>query len=240
MIRSSFLLTSFSLLLVLQGPLDGAPDALGEADEGLVAEAALGLGDVVVAGHAAVDDALAVEGRGLADEGEEELAEEAEGDAEVAAEHPLGAGGAAAAGRVPDGAHHVPEVDGGVVGDEEGLAVDALVVERDRGRRRVRRQQRPRRQQVRVRHVLHVREVEQVRVRPYLHPVFALPVDLHRVVHQLHVALAEDPRGPDRRRQEAVRFRAVRGEDELLGFGLWGGGKGKTLLAKRTGHRECA
>ena len=41
-------------------------------------KAPLGLVDIVVARHAAIDDALATEGRGLADDGEVDLAEVAQ------------------------------------------------------------------------------------------------------------------------------------------------------------------
>lgn len=222
------------LLLLLQCPGYGTLDTHVQANQGLVAEPSPSLGDVVVAGHAAVSDALAVKGGGLADEVEVDLAEEAEHEARLARHDPGAAGALVAAGGVPDGARKVPEVDGLAVGHEEGLAVDALVVKGLRlggGRH----EEGARRQQVGVRHVLDVGEVEQVVVLADLDVVLALLVDVHHVVDGLHVAFAEDARGADRGRQEVGRdLGPVGGQGYGLGFGLDGvdGGHGQLLRAR--------
>lgn len=117
------------LLFLLEEPVDAPSDALLQSVQGLVAQNSLGLGDVVVAGHGAIDYALAGEGRGAAEDVRKDLAEVAKGDAERAVEGPDLLGALVAAGGAPDGAGKVPEVDGGVVCNEEGLAVHALVVE---------------------------------------------------------------------------------------------------------------
>lgn len=166
---------------MLHSPLHSPLDTIAQADQRLVAEAPLRLGDVVVPRHGAVHDPLAVEGRRLPQDPEGDLAQEPQEQARVPAQDPDLVGGPLRAGLAPDGAHEVPEVDGAAVGDEEGLAVDLLVVE-GRGGRGVGHEQGAGREEVRVRYVLDVREVEQVRVRADLHLVLPLAVDVDGVV----------------------------------------------------------
>ena len=192
------------LFLLLQRPGHGTLDAFRQTDEGLVAEPSPSLCDVVVAGHAAVNDALAVEGGGLVDDAKVDLAEETKHEARLARQGPGAAGALVAAGGAPDSAREVPKVDGFAVGHEEGLAVDALVVKGLRlgGRRH---EEGARRQQVRVRHVLNVGEIEEVLVLADLDVVLPLLVNVHHVVDGLHVSFAEDAGGSDRGSQEVWR-----------------------------------
>lgn len=118
----------------------------------------------------------------------------------------VGAGGA------PDGAGEVPKVDGAVVRDEEGLAVDLFVVEgRDGGGGG--REEEAGGEEVGVGDVADVGEVEEVVVVAELDARLALAVDLDHLVRHHGVALAEDARGADGGCEEGVRVLAVCLED---------------------------
>lgn len=124
------------------------------------------------------------------------------------------------AGGLEHAARKVPKVDGLIVGDEEDLAVDPLVVQRRRGQLD-RLEQRRGREQVRVRHVADVGEVEQVLVVAELEARLARLVDVVHGWDGLHVAFAEDAGRAERGCEERwVRGGAVGGEDEELCFGL--------------------
>lgn len=223
--RASFVCFSFSrslglglsiVDLLVHEPLNAAGDALLEGPEGPVAEDTLGLGDVVVTGHAGEDDALAGKGGILADDVEEDLAAEAKSDAEVAGHSPPGAGTALVAGGTPDSAGKVPKVDGGVVGDEEGLAVDALVIQRHGGRGGGD-EEGLSSQEVRVGDVAHVGEVEQVGVVAHLNVGLAAMINGDETRERLHVALAKDACGADGGGEEFWGgFLAVGFEDEVF------------------------
>lgn len=207
-------------LLLVQGPLDRPPDALAQAHQRLVAEPPLRLGDVIVPRHAAVDDALAVKGGGLAHDAKGHLAQEAEHETQLARHFPDVLGALVAAGGAPDGAGEVPKVDRLAIRDEERLAVDALVVEGNRlGLDR--QEQGARGEEVRVGHVLDVGEVKHVGVGSDLHARPALLVNVDNVVDGLDVALAKDARRPDRGGEEVrVRLGAVGGKYYGFCFGL--------------------
>ena len=99
-------------------------------------------------------------------------------------------------GRGPDGTRDVPEIDGGVVGDEEDFAVDAFVVERDDvGSGGV--EEGDGCKEVAVGDVDDVGEVEEVFVVADLDAGFAFPHDLDHLVGYHRVAFAEDAGGPD-------------------------------------------
>jgi len=95
------------------------------------------------------------------------------------------------AARLPHHASEIPEIHRRIIGDEESLAVDALVVQgldvqlRGRG-------EGARREQVAVGHVLDVGEIEQVLVVAELEPGLAVAVHVDHGRDQLHVAGAED------------------------------------------------
>ena len=209
--------------MLIQRPFHRPLDAVLQAHQGLVPQPPLRLGDVVVPRHAAVHNALAVEGRRLADGPEEVLAQETENHADAPREGPDVVGALRGSGGVPYGAGEIPKVDGAVVGDEEGLAVDALVVERD-GAEDGAGEEGLGGEEMGVGDVLDVGEVEEVLVVADLHVGAALLVDVDHVVHEHHVAFAHDARGADRAGEEVGGFgEAVRGEDELFGGGLWVG-----------------
>lgn len=212
------------LLLLRERPVYCALDSVAQLDQRLVAEPPPRLGDVVVPRHAAVGDALAVEGGRLANDAKEDLTQQTEEQARFAGQGPRAAGPLVAAGGPPDSAGEVPKVDGLAVGDEEGLAVDALVVQGHRVAE-LGDEQGAGSQQVGVDHVFDVGEIEQVRVLADLHVVPALVVDVDQVIDGLDIAFAEDARGPNRGRQQlGRRLRAVGGQDNRLGLGLRGDG----------------
>lgn len=124
-----------------------------------------------------------------------------------------------APGSVPDDAAEVPEVGGAVVGDEEDLAVDLLVVE-GLGGGGVGEQQGAGGEEVRVGNVLHVREVEQVVIVAQLHARLAREVGVDDVVQGHGVSLAHDAGGADRGGQEPGVVSPVGFDDYLLGSGL--------------------
>lgn len=92
---------------------------------------------------------------------------------------------------LPYHARKVPEVHGAVVGDKEGLAVYALVVERLRAELG-RGEQRTGAQEVPVGDVLDVGEVEQVVIVAELEARAGGVIDVDHTGHQLDVAGAED------------------------------------------------
>lgn len=211
-----------ALLLLLHEPRDTLVDTLLQRPQRLVPQHPLRLGDVVVARHAGHDDAVPGKRGGLVDDVEEDLAREAQHDAQLPAQLPIALGAALAAGGAPDGAREVPEVDGGVVGDEEDLAVDALVVQ---GHRRGRGggEQELRGEEMRVRNVADVGEVEEIVVVADLDLVLAGADDADQVRHELDVALAEDACGADGGCEELVGVLTVGFDDDVFGFGLEGG-----------------
>lgn len=100
--------------------------------------------------------------------------------------------GSSVPGLVPHGACKVPEVHGLSVCNEEGFAVDALVVERDSGQDLVRVQEGLDSEEVAEGYVLDVCEVEQVLVGANLELGLALAVCADHRRQQLDVAFAED------------------------------------------------
>lgn len=119
------------VFLLFHGPLHGPPDGIAEADQGFVSKSSPGLCDIVVTRHAAVGDALSVESRRLANDSKGNLAKEAEDETEISGEDPHALGAFRGTSSVPDGPHHVPEVDGRTIGNNERFAVNSLMVKRD-------------------------------------------------------------------------------------------------------------
>lgn len=189
-------LDSGSVRLLLQEPGHAALHALLQRPQRLVPEHPLGLGDVEVARLAGDGDLCLGEGGRALQHGAEDLAQHAEHAADLLAQRP----DALVARLVPrggeDGARKVPEVDGGVVGDEEDLAVDALVVERDGGRGSGGEEQ-ARGEEVGVGDVADVGEVEEIGVVADLDLVLSGLVGVVEAGEGLDVALAEDGRGAD-------------------------------------------
>ncbi len=123
------------------------------------------------------------------------------------------------AGGAPDGAGEVPEVAGGVVCDEEDLAVDALVVE-GRGGGAGGEEQGAGGEEVGVGDVADVGEVEDVGVVAELDVGLAGAVGAQEAGEGLGVAFAEDAGGAEGRGDEVGGGLAVGLDDELLGGGL--------------------
>lgn len=123
------------------------------------------------------------------------------------------------AGGVPDGAGKVPEVDGLVICDEEGLAVDALVVEGDSGGGGGDEEELGG-EEVRVGDVANVGEVEEVLVVADLDVVLAALVDVEDACEGLDVALTKDTGGADGASEELGVILAIRLEDELFSSSL--------------------
>ena len=217
-------LSGGGLLLLVEEPLDAPGDALLQGPAGLVAQDAAGLGDVEVARHARHGDLLLVEGGRLADDVAANLAQDAEDTADGLAEVPGAVGAGAVAGGGEDGAGKVPEVDRGVVGDEEGLAVDLFVVE-GRGRGGGGGEEEAGGQEVGVGDVADVGEVEEVEVVANLDLVLAVVVGAEEAGEGLAVGLAKDAGGADGAGQELGGLGAVGLEDGLFGGGLEGGGR---------------
>lgn len=208
-----------TLLLLLDKPGNPPIHALLQRPQRLVPQHALRLGDVVVAGHGAHDDGLAGEGRLLADDVEEDLAAEAQDETQLAAQRPVAGGAFFVAGGSPHGAGEVPEVHGRVVGDEEGFAVYALVVQ-GLGCCAGCGEQELRCEEVAVRDVADVREVEEVGVVAHLDVGLAVAVGSQETGQSLHVAFAEDACWADGGCEELVGVLAVGVEDEFLSGGL--------------------
>lgn len=180
-----------SSLILLKEPVHTAVDTLLQSPQGLVAQGTLGLVDVVVAGHAAHDDGLAGEGGCLAKDAGKDLADVSKGDAELAVETPVTLSALIPAGSVPNGASEVPEVNGSVVCDEEGLAVDALMVEGYGGRSRSGEEELCGKE-VGMGDIAHVSEIEEVLVGADLDCVLAALVGVHDACEGLDVALTKD------------------------------------------------
>jgi len=123
---------------------------------------------------------------------------------------------------VPYRTRKVPEVYRLSVGDEEGFAVDTLVVERNAGEAFVGMEERDSSEHVAVCDILDVGEVEQVGVLADLELGLSFAVCAYHLREQLYVAFAEDTSGTDGAGQEVggVLRMAVRLEDGRLGVGL--------------------
>lgn len=133
---------------------------------------------------------------------------------------PRGAGAIASGG--PDSTGKVPEVDGVVVGDEKGLAVDLLVVKGGGGGGGGGKEEAGG-QEVSVGDVANVCEVEEVEVVADLDLVLAVVVGGEEAGEGLAVALAEDAGGADGACQELGGLGTVGLEDGFFGGGLGGG-----------------
>ncbi len=127
-------------------------------------------------------------------------------------------------GRGPHGAGEVPEIDRLRVGDEEGLPVGALVVQRHRARGAEFAgcgQQGDGGEDVGVGGVADVGEVEEVGVGAELEGGLALGEGFHHAGDELEVAFAEDAGGADGGGEEVRGGRvAVVGQDEGFGEGF--------------------
>lgn len=181
---------------------------------------ALGLHDVVEAGHAGHGGALLGEDGRLANDAKENLAEGANSQTDFLGKRPDTLLAALVAGSDPDGASKVPEIARRVIGDEEGLTVDPLVVKGHRlgggGD-----EEHVGGEEVAVGSVASVGEVEKVVVVSELDSGLALVVGTQETGKGLDVALAEDGGGSDGGSEEGGEgLGAVGLEDEFLGGGL--------------------
>jgi hypothetical protein len=193
-----------------------------------VAQSALRLVDVEVPRNTSVRHALRGQRRlALSQDPEYPLEHERDEQAEVAGKCPGGFGVGGVAHLGPAAAREVEEVDGLVVGDQKGFAVDALVLERDclavsgalggceeGGQCEV----------VRVRDVGDFGVVEEILVVAKLELGLAAVVGGQHGREELHVAGAKHGTGTDCGGEEVgVGGSAVGGEDVQLCLGFGGG-----------------
>lgn len=115
--------------LLFQCPLDRLSDAIFQADQWRIPKSPFCLVNAVVSCHAGICVPLARECGRLSNQPADSFTQEANYDTHVLGDNPDVLLAVGAARGVPDEAAKVPKVYGAVVGDEEGLAVDALVVE---------------------------------------------------------------------------------------------------------------
>jgi hypothetical protein len=120
---------------------------------------------------------------------------------------------------VPDSAGKVPEVDGSVVCNEEGLAVDALVIERDGGGSGGGEEE-LRSEEMGVGDVADVGKVEEVLVGANLDRVLAALVGVEDTSESLDVTLAEDTSWANRGCKELGVVLAVGLENDFLSLSL--------------------
>ena len=223
------------LLLLFQSPLHRSSNSLIQGHKRLVSQPPFGLGDIVVARHAAENDALSVECGRLSDQPEEPFAEVAKHQPDALGKHLYVLCTVGRASSSPDGAAEVPEVDRAVVGDEKDLAINSFVIERNNVRRS-RGQEGTCSQQVTMRNVLDVGKIEQVVVVADLNVGPSLTVDIDHVVQRHHVAFTHDTRWPDRACQQLGGFcRTVGSEDYLLSSRLEA--RSQSVSIGRSQHR---
>lgn len=204
---------------MFEEPADTAVDAILERPEGSIVQDGLCLCNVIVASHGGDDGALLGEGGRLANDAKEDFRGSAHHDASFAGHGPDARGGSIAAGGSPDGTGKVPKVDGGVVGDEEGLSVDFFVVEGN-GRGSRGGEEKASGEKVGVSNVADVGKVKQVHVVAQLDLGLAAAVGLEEASEGLHVAFAKDACGTDGRGEELGGFGAVGVEDEFFSGSL--------------------
>ena len=185
-----------ALFVLVEEPLDTLLDAFVQRPQRLIAENTLRLGNVEVPRHARHCHLLLVESGRLADDGASNLTEDTKDVADLLGHVPdaIDAGGVARGG--PDGTSKVPKVDGGVVGDHEGLAVDLFMVE-GRGGGGGGGDEGAGGEEVGVGDVADVGEVKDVHVVADLDLVLAVVVGADEAGEGLAVALAEEGGGSD-------------------------------------------
>jgi hypothetical protein len=201
-------------------PVHAAIDAFLQSPERLVAQGPLSLIDVVVASHAAHDDGLASESRCLAKNAGNHLADIAEGNTELAVEVPVRLGSLVVAGGVPNGAGKIPEVNRGVVCDEEGLAVDALVIEGNGGRSGGGEEELGS-EEMGVGDIADIGEVEEVLIGANLDCVLATLVGVEDACEGLDVTLTKDAGWANGGCKELGIVLAVGLENDFLSLSLW-------------------
>ena len=105
-------------------------NTLLQTDDRGIAEAISSLLTIIVTSHGRIFDVLSSEGGTTTptEESHEELERGSEQETEGEWNTIDVVNIAGVTGEVPDESRHVPEIDGTVVGDEEGLAVDAMVM----------------------------------------------------------------------------------------------------------------
>jgi hypothetical protein len=207
------------LSILCQEPLHAPLDGLLDANPRPVTQQPLGLANVVIPRHAGVHNPLSRKGRRLPNQGEKSLAGQPKNPAQVRVQHPDVFLAPLLAGLAPDSARKVPEVDGGIIRDEEGLAVDLLVVQRP-GLGGCGDEEEARREKVGVGDIADVAEVEDVVIAAHLNARPALSVDIDEVLEHHGVAFAEDTCWADGAGQEVAGSLAICFEDYFFGFGL--------------------
>lgn len=189
-------------------PLHTTVNALLERPERFVMQNPLRLGDVIVTCHASHCDLEPSEGGRLAGQVAKRLAQDAEKAGKVLVEVPCALCPRDVASGVEHGAGKVPKVHGGVVGDEEGLAVDLFVVE-GRGGGGGGAEEALGGEEVGVGDVADICEVEEVEVVAELDLVLAALVGVVETGNELNVALTKDTGGADGGGEELVGLLSV-------------------------------
>lgn len=116
--------------LLFQSPFHGLSNAILQADKWLVSKSLFCLVNAEVPCHAGICVSLACKSRRLSNQPAESLAEESNDNTHVLGNYPDVIFAVGAAGCIPYQAAKVPKVYRSIIGDEEGLAVDALIVQR--------------------------------------------------------------------------------------------------------------
>lgn len=209
----------FSQLLHRQ--LHAPPYALLQTDDWPVPQPLLRLIDAKIPRHTRILNSLAIERRTLTQHRTNNLTQRPQHQPQVLWDPPHLVNPMRAPRRMPHQTAEVPEVSRAVVGDDEGLAVDALVVQRH-SRRIVGEQQGVRGEQVAVGDVLNVCPIEKVIVVADLPVTAALEIDVDYVELRLHVAFAYDACGADGGGEEFGVVCAVGFENDLFSGGLHG------------------
>lgn len=207
---------------MFQGPLDRLSNAILQADKGSIPQSSLCLVNAEVSCHARIRVPLARKSRRLSNQPTDSLTQEPNNDTHVFGNDPDVFFAVGTPRRVPYQAAKVPKVHGGVICDEKGLAVNALVVQGNCGGG-MGEQEGARGQQVGVGDVLDVSEIEEVVIVAQLPSCLARAVDIDQVVLCHDVALADDACGPDGGGQQLGVVGAVGFEYDLFGGSLDGG-----------------
>lgn len=207
------------LLLLLQNVLHASLDTFVKINKRRISQSLLCLVDAVVFGHATVLYLSPGQVRFLAHEPEHVLQDRANGPGKISAKMPDAAQGHAVTCLMPDFARKVPEVNRLAIGDEEGLTIHALCVQRDGGQNFVDMEESQNSEDVTMGDILNIRKIEQVCVVADLKLGLSLAARGDHLGKQLNVALAEDACRTDSAGQEVFGV-AVRLEYGGLCVGL--------------------
>lgn len=194
------LLLCFFFLLqnVLHTPLD----TLVKINKRLISQSLLCFVDAVVFRHATVLYLSPGQVWFLAHEPEHILQDRANGPCKISAKMPDAAQGHAVTCLMPDFARKVPEVNRLAIGDEEGLTIHTLCVQRDGGQNFVGMKESQNSEDVTMGNILNICKVEQVCVVADLELGLSFAVCGDHLGKQLNITFAEDACRTDSAGQE--------------------------------------